>query len=61
MVHMNFHEIKIQPFIINDSEKKALLKTLDYLEERAAKGSKEHALNILNNAQNTEPATWDKL
>jgi len=55
-------EVSINQFIVNAiAEKISSLKTLDYLEERASKGSKEHALNILNNAQDTEPDTWDKL
>ncbi len=37
------------------------LKTLSYLEKRAVKGSKEHALKLLGNAPQSEPVEWDKI
>ena len=49
-------------FIVNAiAEKISSLKTVDYLEERAKEGSKEHALSMLKRAPNTEPAIEDKL
>ena len=52
----------INQFIVNAvAEKISSLKTLSYLEERAAKGSKEHALELLENAPQREPDEWDKL
>jgi len=55
-------EVSINQFIVNAvAEKISSLKTLDYLEERASKGSREHALDLLNNAPDKEPYTWDKL
>jgi len=55
-------DVSINQFIVNAlAEKISSLKTLSYLEERAEKGSKEHALKLLNSAPDTEPETWDKL
>ena len=55
-------EVSINQFIINAvAEKISSLKTLSYLEERAAKGSKEHALELLGNAPQREPDVWDKI
>lgn len=55
-------EVSINQFIVNAvAEKISSLKTLSYLEERAKKGSKEHALNLLNNAPQKEPSSWDEL
>ena len=55
-------EVSINQFIVNAvAEKISSLKTLSYLEERAAKGSKEHALELLKNAPQREPDKWDKL
>lgn len=55
-------EVSINQFIVNAvAEKISSLKTLSYLEERAAKGSNEHALELLGNVPEVEPATWDKL
>ena len=55
-------KVSTNQFIVNAvAEKIASLKTLSYLEERAAKGSTENALEILGNAPEVEPAEWDKL
>jgi hypothetical protein len=55
-------EVSINQFIVNAvAEKIASLKTLDYLEERAQRGSREHALNILGNAPDIEPDKRDDL
>ena len=42
-------------------EKMGSLKTLSYLEERAAKGSKENTLKLLGNSPQSKPVEWDKL
>ena len=55
-------EVSINQFIVNAvAEKIATLKTLDYLEKRAQKGSREHGLNILKSAPDCEPSQMDKL
>ncbi len=55
-------EVSINQFIVNAiAEKIASLKTLDYLEERAQRGSREHALKILRNAPDIEPDEQDEL
>lgn len=55
-------DVSINQFIVNAlAEKIATLKTVDYLEERAKKGSREHALDILNNAPDIKPHDHDKL
>lgn len=42
--------ISVNQLIVNTIAKKvATLKTLDYLEQRAAKGSREHVLSIFKN------------
>ncbi|MEA3433539.1 MAG: hypothetical protein U9R13_03065 [Campylobacterota bacterium] len=54
--------MSINQFIVNAvAEKISSLKTLSYLEERAAKGSKEHALELLGNAPQREPVEWNKI
>jgi hypothetical protein len=54
-------DISINQFIVNAvAEKIATLKTVDELEQRAKKGSKEHALGILSNALNNEPKEHDR-
>lgn len=54
--------VSINQFIVNAlAEKIATLKTVDYLEERAKKGSREHALNILDKVPDREPLEKDKL
>ena len=55
-------EVSINQFIINAvAEKIASLKTLDYLQERAKEGSREHALELLRNAPEREPDILDRL
>ena len=54
--------VSMNQFIVNAlSEKIATLRTVDYLEERAGRGSVEHALKLLNNAPDVEPDERDKL
>ncbi len=54
--------VSINQFIVNAlAEKISSLKTLDYLEERANKGSVNNMLNLLGNVQNIEPLRHDKL
>jgi len=49
--------VSINQFIVNAlGEKIASLKTMDYLEERAKRGSTDHMLEILNNVPDVEPA-----
>ena len=52
--------VSLNQFIVNAiAEKVATLKTLDYLEERASRGSKEHALSMLKNASENSPEGED--
>ena len=54
--------VSINQFIVNAlAEKISSLKTLDYLEERANKGSVNNMLNLLGNVQDIEPQKYDKL
>lgn len=54
--------VSINQFIINAiSEKLATLKTLNHLEKRALRGSREHALDLLSNAPSVEPKEKDRL
>ena len=54
--------VSINQFIVNAlAEKIATLKTVDYLEERAKRGSVEHALDILSKISDREPLEKDKL
>ena len=54
--------VSINQFIINAlAEKIATLKTVDYLEKRAKRGSREHALNLLNSVSDRESLKEDKL
>lgn len=43
------------------AEKVATLQTIDYLERRAARGSREQLLSILANAPDVEPEPFDRL
>jgi hypothetical protein len=43
------------------AEKMATLTTLDYLEERAKRGSREKLLTILEKAPDVEPEGYDRL
>jgi hypothetical protein len=54
-------DISINQFIVNAvAEKIATLKTIEELEKRAQKGSKQHALSILSRASDSEPSEFDK-
>ncbi len=54
--------VSINQFIVNAlSEKIASLKTVDYLEERAKKGSVDKMFDILSNVPDVEPDGLDKL
>lgn len=55
-------EVSMNQFIVNAiAEKVASLKTLDYLTQRAANGSKEHALSMLKRASSHKPNAEDML
>jgi len=55
-------EVSINQFIVNAiAEKIATLKTVDHLKERAKKGSRDHALKILDNAPDIKPDFKDIL
>lgn len=43
------------------AEKVATLRTIDYLEQRAARGSRERLLEILAKAPDVEPEPYDRL
>jgi len=54
--------VSINQFIVNAlAEKIATLRTVDYLDERASRGSVEHALGILSNAPKVVPDKADIL
>jgi len=54
--------VSINQFIINAlAEKISSLKTLNYLEERAKRGSVDDMLAILSKAPDVEPDNYDKL
>jgi len=54
--------VSMNQFIVNAlAEKIATLKTVEYLENRAKKGSREHALDILSKAPDREPLDGDGL
>ncbi|ADR33958.1 CopG domain protein DNA-binding domain protein [Sulfuricurvum kujiense DSM 16994] len=53
-------DISINQFIITAlSEKIASLRTEEYLQERANRGSREHALSLLKNAPDVQPKAED--
>lgn len=55
-------EVSINQFIVNAlAEKIAALRTVDYLKERARKGSREHALSLLEKVADREPMEGDTL
>ena len=55
-------DVSINQFIVNAVvEKLATLKTLNHLEKRALRGSREHALSLLKNAPSTEPNERDRV
>jgi hypothetical protein len=52
--------VSINQFIISAlSEKIASLRTEEYLQERASRGSRAHALSILKNAPDVKPVAGD--
>jgi len=54
-------EVSINQFIVNAvAEKIASLKTLDYIQERAKKGSVEHGIKILSLATDKEAQEYDR-
>ncbi len=54
--------VSINQFIVNAlSEKIASLKTVDYLEGRAKKGSVDKMFDILSNVPDVDPDGFDKL
>ncbi len=54
-------EVSMNQFIVNAiAEKVATLKTLDYLQERAEQGSREHALTMLKKASHNPPSKEDR-
>jgi hypothetical protein len=55
-------DVSINQFIITAlSEKLASLRTEEYLIERAASGSRAHAINLLKSAPNVSPESKDVL
>ncbi len=55
-------DVSINQFIVNAvAEKIATLKTVDELEERAKRGSREHALKVLSKVPDVEPPEYDRL
>ena len=54
--------VSMNQFIVNAlAEKIAALRTVEHLEERASRGSVEHALKLLQNTPDSEPHEYDKL
>ena len=54
-------DVSLNQFIVNAiAEKAATLKTVEHLNERAKRGSKDHALSVLKSAPNVEPTDIDK-
>ncbi len=54
-------DVSLNQFIVNAiAEKVATLKTAEYLNERSKRGSKEHALSVLNSSPDNEPIEIDK-
>ena len=55
-------DVSINQFIINAvAEKIATLKTINHLEQRASRGSRNHALKILAQEADVEPEKRDRL
>jgi hypothetical protein len=55
-------DVSINQFIVNAvAEKIATLKTIDHLEKRASRGSREHALEILAKVADVEPDERDRI
>jgi hypothetical protein len=54
--------ISIDQFVmLAVAEKVASISTLDYLEQRSRRGSREKLLKILSNAPDVEPEEFDRL
>jgi hypothetical protein len=54
--------ISIDQFVmLAVAEKVASISTLDYLEQRSKRGSREKLLEVLNRAPDVEPEEFDKL
>ncbi len=55
-------EVSMNQFIVNAiAEKVASLKTVDYLAQRAKKGSREHAISMLKKASSKIPDIDDTM
>ena len=55
-------EVSMNQFIVNAlAEKIASMKTVAYLEERAGRGSKAHALDLLHSVSDRVPLDEDRL
>jgi len=55
-------EVSMNQFIVNAlAEKIASMKTVAYLEERAKRGTRTHALGVLDKVSTREPLEEDKL
>jgi len=55
-------DVSMNQFIVNAiAQKVATLKTLSHLKQRAFRGSKAHALSILNNAPDKKPHKRDSV
>jgi hypothetical protein len=55
-------ETSINQFIVNAiAEKLSALKTQEYLQERANRGSREHGLTILDKVPDIEPDEHDRI
>ena len=55
-------DASMNQFIVNAvAEKLSALKTLEYLQERADKGSREHALSILDKVADVPPEDYDQI
>ncbi len=54
--------ISVNQFVVLAvAEKVAAISTIEYLEERAKRGSRERFLEILNKAPDVEPEEFDRL
>lgn len=55
-------DVSINQFIINAlAEKISALRTEAYLQERASRGSRQHALSILDKVPDVPPADYDRI
>lgn len=54
-------DVSLNQFIVNAiAEKVATLKTIEHLQERAARGTREHALSILKRSPDIDPIEVDQ-